>query len=199
MHNETNIEVLTFPIASGDMYYEVEEAMTVFVRGDVQRGFRLCGELQDLEGAPVVDFADILLEFALAWDIPGKSEEFSLQAQKFGKRIAEKLNEKLEESVLGLSDLDSLARVNIVLDCIFRSMNASYTVEREGDQLCIEFKKCSIIKAANAEGLMLEEEHAHQVLKAVGENVAWEIDPNLQVEIHWKGEIDHSVRVFSTT
>jgi len=43
MNIKTQKDILNFPLASGNMYYEVEEEMRLYLEGDCQTGIRLKG------------------------------------------------------------------------------------------------------------------------------------------------------------
>ena len=67
--------VLTYPIASGGLYYAVVNERTVYLQGDPEAGFSLYGEIPGGGEGSSVNLAKMLLEFAIAWNKSGDTVE----------------------------------------------------------------------------------------------------------------------------
>ena len=68
-------QILTYQIASGEMRYVVENERAVYLQGDPETGFIIYGEIPDERDASSVNLAEVLLEFAMAWNAPGDASE----------------------------------------------------------------------------------------------------------------------------
>ena len=197
MNTKTQKDILNFPLASGNMYYEVEEEMRLYLDGDCQSGFRLRGGVPSLGEISTVNFAEILLDFALAWNVPGDEEELYRQAKYFGSKIGEFLVNYLEQEMPERLSEMPLQRIDCAVQCILNSMDASFSVETHKNKYIYRFDCCPIIRVALAKGLFFEEEQAHMVLKAVCESCIQKIDPSIKVEFQRGDYAHHVIQVFS--
>jgi hypothetical protein len=73
------------------MRYAVENERTVYLQGAPETGFSLYGEIPDGGEASFVNLGEVLLEFAMSWDVPGAPTEARRQMQIFGTHIGEAL------------------------------------------------------------------------------------------------------------
>ena len=172
--------VLTYPIASGELYYAVVNERTVYLQGDSEAGFSLYGEIPGGGEGSSVNLAKMLLEYARAWNTSGDAVEARRQMQRFGRHLGEALAEQRAPAkpVNGV-----LGRAADALEDVFRSLDTSFARRQTDCEVRYQLDPCPLHMAAEASTLEQEVGLAHHALKAICQNVVGAIDPKLRLEL----------------
>jgi len=196
MTDEFEIPVLTYQIASGDLYYTVEGERTIYLREDPVMCFTLHGEIPYEREVPSINFAQVILEITMSGGVPRQHHEVTNQLKPLCKRIGHVLAEQIEERK---PNLTSLQRVAQAMGCILRSMDATFTVQKKGNELRYELDQCPLCTIAKAKGFAPEIEPAHQVLKSICNCMVGEIDPACQVKLPDSSHDPHIITIIEST
>lgn len=172
--------LLTYPITSGLMCYAVVNERTVYLQGAPEAGFRLYGQMPGGSEASSVNLAEVLLEFAMAWNAPGDVPEARRQMQIFGRRLGE-----------ALADQRAQAKpVNGVLGCaadaledVLRSLDASFARRQTESEVHYQLDRSPLRIATEVTGLEREAELAHHVFNAICQSLVSAIDPELHIQL----------------
>jgi len=188
-------KLLTYPIASGNMFYSVEEERSIYLKKDSETGFILYGEIDEEGKVSDVNLAVVILEYALSCDWPLTGFEAPAQFEAFVKRIGKELllhlyGEKEPE-------IHNFNQVSSVLACICKSMEAEATMQKMEKELLINFERCPIKLAAEKTGLMLEESRAHQILHSLCRYLVHAVDPSLDLKIQQRPDGKHVIRIYA--
>ncbi len=172
------VKLCSYALGSGDMYYSEEEKRNVFIGGDAQNGFRIWGQLVDIENAPPIGLDEILLEDALTCEVPGHLNESErmgkIFATHFGTAVANHIIKRMPgETVNTIADLS--------LQCILRSLNTTWRVKELNGGKQYQLDHCPLCAAAERIGVP-EVEMAHHALHTLLQSMAHTIDPALTVQ-----------------
>ena len=187
-------QIVTYPIASGGMYYPVENERTVYLEGDPETGYSLYGQIPGATEASAVNLAEVLLEFAMTWNGPGDPCEARRQMQVFGGHIGEAL---ATESA-GVKPLNSgLGRAAGALEDVFRSLDASFAYRQTRSEVSFQLDQNPLRSAAEATGLEQEADLAHHAYNAICQSLVSAIDPDLQVQLPGGPNVEHTISVMA--
>jgi hypothetical protein len=187
-------QVLTYPIASGQMCYAVENERAVYVEGDRETGYSLYGQIPGGTETSAVNLAEVLLEFAMTWNTPGDPSEARRQMQVFGGRIGEAL---ATQDVQGKPVNGVLGRAAGALEDVFRSLDASFACQQTKSQVSFQLDQSPLNAAAEVTGLERETELAHHAFNAMCQSLVSAIDPALQVQLPGGPNVEHTINVMA--
>ena len=186
--------ILTYPIASGEMHYVVENQRTVYFQGDPETGFSLCGRIADGSEASTVNLAEVLFEFAMTWNTPGDPSEARRQMRIFGGNIGEALADQSTQA----EPVDcALGRAASVLKDVFCSLDVSFTVQHTKNEVRYELDQYPLRVAAEVTGMGREAELAHHALNAICQSVVNAIDPQLQIQLPGASNGEHAISLLA--
>lgn len=172
------VKLCSYTIGSGDMYYSEEEKRNVFISGDAQNGFRIWGQLVDIENARPIGLDEILLEDALACEVPGHLTEGKQMEEIFATHIGTAVAHNIIKRTPGAT-ANTIA--DLSLQCILHSLNASYRVKELNGGKQYQLDHCPLCAAAERIGIP-EVKMAHHALHTLLQSMALTIDPALTVQ-----------------
>ena len=175
-----NQPILTYTIASKDIYREGEEYRAIYLRIDPWGGFTLFGVIPDKAEILEENFTQVILEYALAWNFPGKSPQAILKMREFGIEIGEVIANQVK---LSYSQENSLHAVSYGLEGFLRSIGAKFAVENMVDRLRYDITGCPLCIVAGQTGVPQEVDLSHAVITAVYESLVHSIDPGLEISL----------------
>ncbi len=142
--------LLSYVIASADMYYAETEQRVVFLSYDEQGCFRIGGKMVDGELSTEIDIFEIFLEYALTCRSWAGGEEALYNMQDFGERFGRSLAEQLKRDRLPFKPRHSLS---YILKHIFETVDAHPSVENVDAGVRIVIPDYPLEKAAKHSGL----------------------------------------------
>ena len=142
--------LLSYVIASADMYYAEMEQRDVFLRCDEQGSFHIGGKMADGEPSTEIDIFEIFLEYALYCRSWAGGEEALYNMQDFGERFGRSLAKQLVNDALPLKPRHSVSHV---LRYIFETVDAHPAVEIVDTGVRIIITDYPLEKAAKRSGL----------------------------------------------
>lgn len=173
--SETSI--LTYPIASGDMRYMVEGLRTLYIENTNENNFVLFGNLPEANDTSKVDLAQVLLEFAMAWDVPDDQARSHQEMEGFGRFVGKTIAEQIKHQ-LPHNSVPQWADVGI--QSILHSMNVPYTATQTPQELSYSFGKCPLCISAECTGMVGEVAMAHQAFMSLLQVMVNSLDPAVQ-------------------
>ncbi len=188
--------VLTYPIASGGLYYAMVNERTVYLQGDPEAGFSLYGEIPGGGEGSSVNLAKMLLEFAMAWSTFGDTVEARRQMQLFGRYLGEALAKQRTPTkpVNGV-----LGRAADALEDVFRSLDASFARRQIESEVRYQLDPSPLHVAAEVTAMEREVKLAHHALKAICQSVVGALDPELGVQLPSGPNVEQVIRVVAPT
>jgi hypothetical protein len=178
------------------MRYAVENERTVYLQGAPETGFSLYGEIPDGGEAAFVNLGEVLLEFAMSWDVPGAPTEARRQMQIFGTHIGEAL---ADQSARAKPVNGVLGRAACALEDVFRSMDASFAYRQSKSEMHYELDRCPLHAVAQVTGMRREAELAHHALNAICQSLVSAIDPELQIQLPGGPNLEHTISILAPT
>jgi hypothetical protein len=176
------------------MRYMVENERTLYLRGDPETGFILYGEIPDGGEASSVNLAEVLLEFAMSWDVPGDQAEAGRRMQIFGRRIGEAVADHI---VRTMPVRDVLQYAAYALEDVFRSLDAPFANQQTKNELRYGLAQCSLRVAAEATGMGPEVDLAHHALNALYQSLVSALAPQLRIQLPGGPNAEHVIRVLA--
>jgi hypothetical protein len=188
--------VLTYPIASGGMYCAVVNHRTVYLQGDPEAGFSLYGEIPGGSEASSINLAQVLLEFAMAWNAPGDAAEARRQMQLFGRHLGEALAEQRAPAkpVNGV-----LGRAAEALEDVFRSLEAPFACYQTNSEVHYQLDPSPLHLATEVTTMEQEVGLAHHALNAIYQSVVGAVDPKLRLRLPRGPNVEQVVSVAAPT
>ena len=187
--------ILTYQIASGQTYYAAVNERAVYLQGDTEIGFSLYGQIPGESEASSVNLAAVLLEFAMAWNVPGDASEARRQMQIFGRRLGEALADQRAQAEPANG---ALGRAAAALEDVFRSLNAPLANRQQTkNELRYELDQCPLRVAAEVTGMGREADPAHHALNAICQSLVSAIDPKLRIQLPGGPNAEHVIRVLA--
>jgi hypothetical protein len=183
-------QILTYPIASMGMGYTVENERTVCLQGDSQTGFSLYGQIPDGGEASTVNLAEVLLEFAITWNMPGDPREARRQMQIFGGRIGQALATQSAQ-IEPLND--GLGRAAYALEDVLCSLDAAFACCQTQSEVCYQLDQSPLRVAGEVTGLEQEAELAHHAFSAICQGVVGAINPELELQFPGGPNTEHTI------
>lgn len=149
--------LLTYDIASADMFYAVVGQRDIYVNDLPGKGFRIWGEIPGERHSTCIDLCEIFLEVALSKQAMPDSNRSRNQMKAFGKHFGHLLGQHIKDSSL----LETLADpIACVLKCLLESKHARFTIEYVNHEYRFAIESCPIREVAELTGLK-EIELAH--------------------------------------
>lgn len=171
------VRLYRYPVASADIYHYEVNQREVFICDDPVRGFRIWGEIPDLDSVSAVNLCQIFLEYAMycqTWRDAAK-------ARQIMQSFAEDLGEALANYFKNHPTAALATHIGIcALECVLESMDARFTIEQVGPELNFIVMGCPVLDTAKRTGL-LEVELAHYGINVLCQSLTRAIDPNLVV------------------
>ncbi len=188
--------ILTYPIASGPMCYAVVSERTVYLQGDPGAGFRLCGQTPGGSEASSANLTQMLLEFAMTWNMAEDASEAQRQMQIFGRRLGEALADQRAPTkpVNGV-----LGRAADALEDVFRSLDASFARRQTESELRYQLDAGPLRVAAQVTTMEGEAELAHYALNAICQSVVEALAPELRIQLPGGPDVEQVISVVALT
>ncbi len=188
--------ILAYPIASGPMCYAVVSERTVYLQGDLGAGFRLCGQIPGGSEASSVNLTQMLLEFAMTWNMAEDAGEARRQMQMFGRRLGKALADQraLTTPVNGV-----LGRAADALEDVFRSLDASFARCQTESELRYQLDPCPLHVTAQVTTMEGEAELAHYALNAICQSVVEALAPELRIQLPGGPNVEQVISVVALT
>jgi hypothetical protein len=167
--------LLSYVIASADMYYAEMEKRGVFLSCDEHGNFHIVGRSVDGDPSTTIDLFEIFLEYALSCCSWADKEETLFNMQDFGERLSRSLVKQLENNAM-LSK--SRSSVSYILKYIFETVDAHPVVENIDSGLRFIISDYPLEKAAERSGLR-DVELAHHGINCMCQSLVRCINPRL--------------------
>jgi hypothetical protein len=148
-----NVQLFSYPLASGDMrFIQVSERM-IFLRNDVDLGLVVRGEISGCGATCFADLSQIFLEFGMNCEEckDQKSAEESIVA--FGEHLGISLANELRQYVVDQVPVEQFARV---FACVLNSMDVPFSEQLSPDRLHFTLAHCPLCAAGDRAGLNRE-------------------------------------------
>ena len=142
--------LLSYVIASADMYYAEMEQRDVFLSCDEQGNFCIGGKMADGEPSTTIDLFEIFLEYALYCCSWAGGEEALYNMQDFGERFGRSLAKQLENNVLLFKSRNS---ASYILRYIFETVDSHPAVENVDAGVRVIITDYPLEEAAKRSGL----------------------------------------------
>jgi hypothetical protein len=169
--------LLSYVIASADMYYAEMERRDVFLGCNEQGSFRIWGKMTDGEQSTSIDVFEIFLEYALYCGSWADTEETLHNMQDFGERLGRSLAKQLENNILLSSLRNSACQM---LKYILDTVDAHPCVEDVDAGVRVIIMDYPLEKAAKRSGLW-NVELAHCGINSMCESLIRCMNPRLAV------------------
>jgi hypothetical protein len=177
----------SYPIASADMFYSVENEREVCISQDPDFGFHIWGELLGVGKKSAVDLCDIFFEYALTCSALGDQsrtlECMESFAVRLGKHLAEYIN------AINLTER-SQYRDAFALGCVMEAMHAHFTMEQDDTGSHYIIKICPICECSGRTYLPFVE-LVHFGFYKLCQGLIQELDPSLNLCAPAFPEADH--------
>ena len=142
--------LLSYPIASSDMWYSEIGQREIYLRGEPQQGLYLQGEIPDCGPGCYANLSEVLLEYCCGCEqCLGASVNASLVCP-FADRLGRQLMAKLQDLVSETSEID---RVSAIMDILLNSMGVAFEKVLTADGLRYDLADPPITGAARGSGL----------------------------------------------
>lgn len=169
--------LLSYVIASADMYYTEMDRCDVFLSCNEQGSLRIWGQTACGEPPITLDLFEIFLEYALYCCSCADREEALSAMQNFGERLGSLLAHELEHTILLSRSCTSASQI---LKYILDTVDAHPCVEREDSGARVIVPDCPLEKAAKRSGLW-NIELAHHGINSMCQCLIRYINPHLAV------------------
>lgn len=140
--------LLSYALASADMYYAEMERRDIFLSGDEQGTFCIWGKTVDAELSTKIDLFQIFLEYALYCCTWANAEETLCNMRNFGERLGRSLAKQLESDILLLPKSASQ-----ILKNVFETVDTHPFVETVDAGVRVIVTDSPLEKAAKRSGL----------------------------------------------
>ena len=169
--------LLSYVIASADMYYAEMERRDVFLSCDEQGNFHIWGKVTDGEPSTSIDVFEIFLEYALYCCSWAGTDEALHNMQDFGEHLGRSLAKHLENNILLSLSHNSASQI---LRYIFETVDAHPAVENVDVGVRVIVTDYPLEKAAKRSGLW-NVELAHCGINSMCQSLIRCINPHLAV------------------
>jgi hypothetical protein len=177
--------LLTYNVASADLFYVEVEQRDIYVCDDPDKGFHIWGEMHGGRPVSAVDLCQIFLEAALSYRAIPDTDQARTKMRAFGEQIGQVLGQHLMDSPRAEAFTNPAA---CALKCLLESMNACFTTERLDRELRFVVDGCPIYKIAELTGLR-EVELAHDGFDAMCQSLVHALEPSLSVSTSLEAHI----------
>lgn len=187
--------LLSFGIASGDMYHSIVNERVIYAFDDPESGFRVWGEIPGTGEASTVDLCRVILEYGMTCkasdDLPGAFRAM----ENFSKRLGETLAIQIMEATPAETGEH---RAACALECVFESMRAHFTLQEHAGEMDFLLKKCPLCENAKDIGIW-EVDLAHHGLNVLVQSLIHAINPTLKLKQPVRPQMDHIYSIISDT
>jgi hypothetical protein len=137
--------LFSYPIASADMFYSVENEREVCISHDPDFGFHIWGELLGVGEKSAVDLCDIFFEYALTCSALGDYSQTLRSMESFGVRLGKHLAEYVKAINLVERNQDW---GTFALGCVMEAMHATAIMEQGDSGFRFIVQSCPICESA---------------------------------------------------
>jgi hypothetical protein len=155
--------LLSYVLASADMYYTEMERRDVFLSCDEQGNFCMWGKTADGEPSTKIDLFQIFLEYALYCCSWASAEDTLCNMQGFGECLGRSLAKQLENNSLPSTSRRSASQI---LKYLFETVDTHPFVENVGAGVRVIVTDYPLEKAAKRSGIW-NVELAHSGINAM--------------------------------
>jgi len=142
--------LLSFAIASSDMWYSEIGQREIYLRREPQRGLYLQGEIPECGPDCYANLSEVLLEYCCGCEQCGGHTGTASLVCPFADRLGRQLMAKLHDLVPEAPDID---RVSAIMDIILSSMDVAFEKVLTADGLRYDLAAPPIRKAASGSRL----------------------------------------------
>lgn len=171
-------KLLSYTIASGDMRYIEISQRDIYLRLDPQRGLIIRGEVPECGLDCYVNLSYILLEQAMTCSGCKDPEMAREIADQFGRRLGEKLANRLCQDDLKAEGKGPLGDT---FEVILNSMDTHYQQDRSDVSLVYDLQESPLIKEAKKHGFSQWTPMARQSFVALCESVIATLQPTWEL------------------
>jgi hypothetical protein len=179
--------LLSYPIASADMFYSVENEREVCISEDPVFGFQVWGELLGVGEKSAVDVCDIFFEYALTCTALGDQSRTLRCMESFAVRLGKRLAEYIKASTLMERNQDP---GTFALGCVMEAMHAHFIMEQGDTGSRYIIKSCPICESARRKCLPYVD-LVHFGIYKLCQSLIKELDPFLNLCAPEFSEADH--------
>jgi hypothetical protein len=180
-------QLLSYPKASGDMYYSVVNERIVCVSDDPEQGYRIWGEIPGGGMDTAVDLCQVFLEYAMTCAAEPEQSQGFCNMESFGSRLGEALAQHIKRNT-AMGTAKNLGAC--ALECILEAMNAHFTVEQVGTELRFVLECCPLNLTAKRTGLP-DVELAHHGINSLCQSLIHALEPHSSVYLPVNEQADH--------
>lgn len=148
---------------------------TIYLEGDTNEGFRLFASIDEEDTR--VDLGVILLEDAMSSKTPGDPSASEHVVDGFGHALGGALARRMIERS---PDQSSFEQAQLALECIVRSLNASYSEDTSKGVSQYRFDHCPLCDASKRTGLAYVD-LAHHALSSLLKTTIQSLDSDSDV------------------
>lgn len=181
-------KLLSYVIASADLYYSEANQRNIYVQTEDGACFRVWTEITELGEISAANLCEVFLEYSLncqaLGDLAAKQDCMQEFAEILGQRLAHFIKDRLCPAE-NRGDVPYCA-----MCCILDSMNVDFIVEETQDQLLFRLEDCPLHSTAASSGLP-DIELAHYGIGVLCDSVMRNLDPALSVHVPVKTEEEH--------
>lgn len=167
--------LLSYVIASSDMYLAEMELRDVFLSCNEQGSCRIWGKMAYGATSTTIDLFEIFLEYALYCCSWAGKEETLFNMQKFGERLGRSLAKHLKDNILLSMSANSAVQI---LKYILETVDVHPAVEKDGVGVRVVVTDYPLEKAAKRSGLWYVE-LAHSGINSMCQSLVRCINPRL--------------------
>jgi hypothetical protein len=171
--------LLSYALASADMYYTEMERRDIFLSCDQQGRFCIWGKTADGEPSTRIDLFQIFLEYALYCCSWASAEDILCNMQAFGERLGRSLAKQLENNIRPSISHRSASQI---LKYIFETVDTHPFVENVDAGVCVIVMDSPLKKAAKRSGLW-NIELARSGINSMCQNLIRCLNPSFVVSV----------------
>jgi hypothetical protein len=171
--------LFNYTLASADMRYIEIGERAIYLRTDPEKGPILRGEIPGCGPGCYVDLSQVLLEFPMSCEGCRERDVVEEAVTYFGERLGTLLTSRLIPDGEQQQTVDWLVRV---LECVHRSLNVPYTVDRSNVRLQYHLEQCPFCDKEEYAGFTRAMEMARLGFIALCESILQGIAPDWVLE-----------------
>ena len=142
--------LLSYPIASSDMWYSEIGQREIYLRREPQQGLYLQGEIPECGPDCYANLSEVLQEYCCGCEQCRDHDGTASLVCPFADRLGRQLMARLQELI---PERPEINRVSAVMDVILNSMDVAFEKALTGDGLRYDLADPPINKAARGSGL----------------------------------------------
>jgi hypothetical protein len=172
--------LLSYVIASADLYYEEANQRTIYVQTDDGTCFRIWAEIKNIGEISAANLCEIFLEYSLNCQTQGSSAASRSCMQEFAEILGQRLAVYIRQRIC-----PPIERTDVpycAMSCILDSMQVNYTVQETPQELRFILDRCPLYSTSLRTGLC-EVEMAHYGVGIFCDSVIRSLDPSLSVSV----------------